>query len=150
MVSGTKAAVIDTGFLYALFDKKDQYHIEAASKSSLVEKLPVAIPWPCLYETLNSTFLKNKIQIKRFELLLKRPDVIFIDDREYRDGAYHLTIEWGSQGKRTISLVDMVTRLMIEDPRLRIGYLFTFDPGHFVDVCRKRKIEMLCQNRDRE
>lgn len=142
-VNGGKAAIIDTCFLYALFDPKDSHYPEAEKNTDLIETLPLAIPWPCLYEMVNTRFVKNPLNIHRFEILLKRANVKRIDDTPYRNNAYEQTMTWGSSRKRIISLVDMVIRFMLNDTSLHIGYLFTFNLRDFVDVCRKRSIEIV-------
>jgi predicted nucleic acid-binding protein len=44
---------------------------------------------------------------------------------------------------RTMSLADMVMRLMLEDVNIRVNGLLTFNRKDFHDVCRKRGLEML-------
>ena len=141
--SPSKLAMLDTCFIYALFDSRESLHSEASRKGSLVESLRLGIPWPCLYETVNTRFIKEPARIKNFEQLLKRPGVALIDDVGYRDRAYEMTVDTAIRGRRTISLVDMVLRLMLDDVNVRAGYLFTFNPGDFADVCRRRGIELL-------
>jgi len=146
----SKAAVVDTGFLYALFDSDDPYYLDAASKIELVEALPLLMPWPCLYEAVNTRFVKNQKQVQKLDRLLKRPNVKFLSDMEYRDRAYEITMEWGQKGRRRISLVDMVIRLMLDNVNLHIGYLFTSDLRDFQDICRKRGIELHCVKKHRK
>ena len=140
--SSRKVAMLDTGFLYALFDPRESWHSEAANRSDLIASLRLAIPWPCLYETVNTRFIKEPIRAQRFDLLLKRPGVALIDDAPYRDRAYEMTIDSAIRRRRPISLTDMVIRLMLEDVNVRAGFLFTFNPGDFADVCSRRGIEM--------
>lgn len=142
MLPSPKTAMIDTCFLYALFDAKDSYYSEASKKRERIESLRLAIPWPCLYETVNTRFVKEPARIKNFEQLLKRPSVACIDDAGYRDRAYDMTVEFSIKHKRTISLTDMVMRLMLDDVNIRVSYLFTFNPRDFADVCRRRGIEL--------
>lgn len=145
--SFSKYGITDTCFWFAFFDKRDQYHTIALSKADLIESIPLAVPWPCLYETLNTAFLKDSITMQRFEDLLKRPSVRLFDDHDYRDDAFNLVADWSKRKHRTISLVDMVVRLMLEDAKLRIGYLFTFNPRDFIDVCTTNRIELPCSQR---
>lgn len=141
--SVSKAAIVDTGFWYALFDPTDDHHAIATLKRDIVESFTLALPWPCLYETINTRFVKNKLWVQQFEILLKRPRIVLVDDRNYRDRAYQLTMQWSLKARRAIGLVDMVMRFMLDDVNLRVGYLLTFNPGNFVDICRKRRIELL-------
>lgn len=141
--SGAKAALVDTGFIFALFDPRDSYHLDAVELSDLFDAVPLALPWPCLYEAVNTRFVRNRARVARLESLLKRANVELIDDSPYRDGAYELTIRSARLGRRHIALADMVARLMLDDINLNLGYLFTFNPGDFSDVCRTRRIEMV-------
>jgi predicted nucleic acid-binding protein len=147
LVNRSKPAILDTGFLFALFDAHDPYNEEAVANSQLVNNLPVIIPWPCLYETINTRFVGKSIQLNKFEVFLKRPFIKIEDDNEYREMAKDITFEWGRRRYRTISLVDMVIRLMLDNDHLHIGYFFTFNPKDFVDVCRNKKIILPCQER---
>lgn len=139
--SFSHAAMIDTGFLYAMFDRRDSYHGIAVAKSDLIHNLPLAIPWPCLYETMNTRFVKDKLRIRQFETWLKRPHIRFIDDADYRRQAYEITLN----NQRYISLTDMVMRLMLNDVNQSVKYLFTFNTADFIDICRKRGIELPCE-----
>jgi hypothetical protein len=147
LVNRSKPAILDTGFLFALFDSHDQYYEEAVANSQLVKNLPVIIPWPCLYETVNTRFVGNSIQLHRFEVFLKRPFIRIEDDNEYRELAKDITFEWGTRRHRAISLVDMVIRLMLDNNRLHVGYFFTFNPKDFSDLCRTHKIILPCQEK---
>jgi hypothetical protein len=73
---------------------------------------------------------------------MKKSNVRFIDDQRYREEAYSLAVEY-SRRKRPISMVDMLCRLLIADPEVRINYLLTTNPNDFLDVCAKRQVELL-------
>lgn len=57
--------LVDTGYFFALFDPGDQYHEEAVKKQEWLDELPIVLPWPILYETLNTRFVKILIMFKK-------------------------------------------------------------------------------------
>jgi hypothetical protein len=40
-------------------------------------------------------------------------------------------------------MVDILCRLLIADPNVRIDYLLTTNPGDFADLCRKHNLEIM-------
>jgi predicted nucleic acid-binding protein len=138
-----RALAVDTGFFFALYEPKDQHHAKAVPKEELLESTPLVIPWPCLYETVNSRFVKKTAHVEKFEKVIGRAGVVLVNDAPYRDVALELTIKAGKSGVRPVSLADTVIRLMLDDVNVRIGYLLTFNVRDFVDVCRNRGIELV-------
>ncbi len=138
-----KSIIVDTGYWLALFDPKDGYFSQAGPKSHYLEsEHKIMFPWPTLYETLGTKFVKNSQGINNLQRLLKRQNILFIDDVAYRHNALDLTMQ-SAKRNRPISLCDMMIRLMLEDTNLRINAILTFNPKDFVDVCRSRRVEML-------
>ena len=139
-----KTVLVDTGFWLALYDGKDQYHKIASGKSSdVIDKVRLALPWPTLYETINTKFAKNSLGMAEFDKVLQSSRTTLIDDTSYRDFALHVTIHDRKQPLRALSLVDMVIRFILDDVNVPIHALLTFNPSDFVDVCMRRKIEMI-------
>jgi hypothetical protein len=67
-----KSVIVDTGFWNALFERRDRERFDIAQvKAGYIESLIVLIPWPILYETVNTRFLKNQNSALAFERLLK-------------------------------------------------------------------------------
>lgn len=143
MAGSAKGVVLDAGYWYALFDTRDALHTEADAKASHIDSLTVVFPWPTLYETLGTRFVKNRLGIDGLARVLKRPNVRFIDDSPYRGFALDAVLREARLGKRAISLCDMVIRLMIEDVNLRIHAMLTFNEKDFSDVCRSSRVEFL-------
>lgn len=141
MNSFGKTVLIDTGFWYAFYDKRDQYHEEAGKKANLLENSTILIPWPCLYETFNSRFAKNAVAARRFEKLLRQPQVVLLSDEPYRESALEVAI--ASVLTRGFALVDVVIRLILDDVNVRKHGLLTFNQRDFDDLCRKHQIEIL-------
>ncbi|HPO16508.1 MAG TPA: hypothetical protein PLI09_23940 [Candidatus Hydrogenedentes bacterium] len=139
----TKSIVVDTGFWFALFDPRDQYHAQAGEKENVLAQMNVLVPWPSLYETINTRFCKKPHQVVRFESLLRQPHFLRIDDTPYRDKALEITLRWSKSKKRVIALADMVIRLVLDDITIKKDALLTFNAEDFIDVCRTQKIELL-------
>ena len=138
-----KTVVVDTGYWLALCDAKDTYYTQAGSKAHYIQSLTVIFPWPILYETLGTRFVKNRLGMSNFERILKRPNVLFVNDVFYRNAAFEQTLQESQRGARSISLCDMMLRLILQDEKLRIDALLTFNPKDFYDVCRSAKVQML-------
>jgi hypothetical protein len=126
-----------------LFDSRDALFPAARAKAHHIDVLRIVLPWPTLYETLGTRCVKNQVGIARFESVLKRPNVRYIDDAPYRDRALDATLQGARMGRRAISLCDMLIRLLIEDTNLRIGALLTFNAKDFQDVCRSSRVQIL-------
>ena len=141
MASFAKTVLTDTGFWYAFYDGRDPYHEEAERKGHLLETSTVLLPWPCLYETFNTRFAKNTIAVRRFETLLRQAHVIRLPDEPYREIA--LAAVMTTVTSRSMALVDMVIRLILDDINVRKHGLLTFNQRDFGDLCRKHQIEIL-------
>lgn len=55
--------LVDTGFWFALYDEKDQYHNKALKVMDRLINSRFLIPFPTLYETLNTSFVKKGIYV---------------------------------------------------------------------------------------
>lgn len=139
----SETALADTGYWIALFDPREAAHASVVGTEELIELLTLVVPWPILYETLRTRFVRRRDWVARLDERLKRPNVSFIDDRDYCDEAYSLAVRYSTRLKRPISMVDMLCRLLIADPRIRINYLLTVNQADFHDVCRSHKVKML-------
>ncbi len=139
--SFAKTILTDTGFWYALYDPRDAYHSQAEKREDILQTSTLLLPWPCLYETFNTRFAKNRMAVRRFEALLRQPPVVRLPDEPYREAALEAAIT--SAASRSISLVDMVIRLILDDISVRKHGLLTFNQKDFSDLCRKHRIEML-------
>jgi len=133
-----KTFLIDTGFWYAIYDKADQYHEQAIAMFSKIENSPLIVPWPTLYEVLNTSFLSEKPWIERFERFLQKPTVTKIDDSNYKEQSLIYSMAKSKEKDWNISLVDGVIRQMLADENLKIDYLVTFNNKHFNDVLKRK------------
>ena len=138
-----KNILIDTGFWFGLYDKRDTYYNQANKLYEFLLLGRILIPYPSLYETINTRFAKNKEGIEAFEKIINRTEVTLIDDNDYKTEALELTMNSSIRMNKPYSLVDMIIRLMLSDKNLKIDYLISFNPNDFFDVCSKKNIEIL-------
>lgn len=134
------AVLVDTGFLIALYEPRDEHHAAAVGKSEWLDLLPVALPWPVLYETVNTRLSRNRAKVARFDALVQQPGTELVDDTAYRADAYRIVV---SSTNRHLSLVDAVLRLVVDDPNVPVAGMLTFNPRDFADVCRQNAVELL-------
>lgn len=133
-----KTVLIDTGFWFAIYNRGDQYHKNATSIYQNIQNSQILIPWPTLYEVLNTQFIKDPIVINNFEKLLKKQNVIRLDDSKYKEAALEdIFFKAGSKDWK-ISLVDSVIRQMLSDVDVKIEYFVTFNEKDFSDILRRR------------
>jgi hypothetical protein len=81
--------------------------------------------------------------MQKFQEIVDQPNITKLFDEQYRDDALIITYFSSIKQKRNLSLVDVIIRLILDDPEVNINYLVTFNVGDFSDVCRKRNIEIL-------
>lgn len=143
MPSFAKTILADTGFCYAICDARDGQHQQAAEREQLLRTANLLLPWPCLYETFNTRFAKNLMAVRQFEALIRQPHVVLLTDAPYREAALESAMQMALSARRSIALVDMVIRLILEDVNVRKHGLLTFNLRDFSDVCRKHQIEIL-------
>jgi predicted nucleic acid-binding protein len=139
-------ALADTGIWYAMFDPQDQSKERQIQITETVERLElfkIILPWPTLYETLRTKMVKNKFALQRFKEYLKRPNLNYLDDTPYRDRAMELVFSSSLKGGRSLSMIDCLIRLILDDDKVKITCLATLNIKDFSDVCRKRKIEII-------
>jgi predicted nucleic acid-binding protein len=139
----TKYLLIDSCYWFGLFNKSDQHHQESIEISEIIEDFTIVIPYPSLYEVLNSAFIKDKLALIELENLIKSEKVILLYDENYRDYALKNVYEIHRKSIPHISLVDSVIREMIKDINLRIDALVTFNKRDFKDVCDIRNITII-------
>jgi predicted nucleic acid-binding protein len=145
--NGMSFTVLDTGVWYALCDLRDQIR-SRETIDDIYERLEfhtIILPWPVAYEALRTSFVKNKLALARFEQEVKSPRIKLLDDKPYRDRAYDLVFESSLRRGRPLSMVDCLIRLLIEDVGVNIRCLVTFNERDFVDVCKRRQIELWSQ-----
>lgn len=134
-----KSIIIDSGFWFAYFDQKDNFHNEAILHfERIVEYNILVVPWPTLYETLNTKFSRRKLWKNEFHKILKTYKVYLISDNDYREK----TLTFFFNTKIELSLVDLIIRNILEDDSIRINAILTFNKADFIDICYKKGIEI--------
>ena len=129
--------LIDTGLWFAYYDGKDSYHQDAVKIMNLMEHHRILIPFPSLYETINTRFCRKKEWVESFRKLINSPQCSLVFDEAYKDCSLEVSFNLSLKNKRAISLVDVVIRQMLSDINLKVDALITFNPSDFEDVCRK-------------
>lgn len=138
-----KRIVTDSGYWFALYEPRDQYHKQAIKLNEFIRQHHIVIPWPILYETFNTRFVKKTVQMKYMNDLFKKNNFSLIDDIMYRKAALERIFILTKFKNKTYSLVDAVIREILKDKNLQIDYLATFNTRDFIDICAKRKIEIV-------
>ena len=137
--------LVDTGFWYSYLGTREvERHKVAQEIYNQLEKngADYIIPFPTLYEAINTKLLKEKNRTAADWFLKKlQSDSHFkkIYDDDFRDIAYGLTMENNYRG---YSLVDNIIRVMMDSDNLKIDALLTFNIADFCDVTTRRNIEI--------
>lgn len=135
--------LVDTGFWYAVFDKRDCHKADAeclVAKYFDKSAYEIVVPFPTMYELLRTRFVKNKEALEEIRQMFQSGRITRLDDDAYRLVALELTL---LESKRNISLVDNIIRLMLDDKSVGAKGLITFNVGDFQDVCHKNSIDIL-------
>lgn len=143
MTRNPNRLLVDSGFFFALFDPRDRCHNEALKKQEWLEMLSVVIPWPILYETINTRFARRLGTIAQFASIIRAPETEFLDDRPYRLEAYEDTLARARTQRNATSLVDSVLCAILDDTNTRIDAMLTFNLRDFSQICRTRGVELL-------
>ena len=137
-----KNLLLDSGFWYALYDARDPFHEQANAFAKYLDFYTLVIPWPALYETLNTRFVRHPEWLRPFEQYVQRSSSVRLPDESYRDIALDSVLRI-VRGWRPISLVDMVIRLMLADLNIKIDVMVTFNQNDFADICATRQIALI-------
>jgi predicted nucleic acid-binding protein len=137
--------LIDSCFWYALFDSSDEHHHQAIEMKDYLEFGNIILPYPVLYETLNTRFSKRNNWMSAFKGYMERKTTVLIPDTEYREKALSNTYFYSLVQKRPMALVDISIRLMLEDIKLNINAMITFNVEDFVDVCTSNRIALISE-----
>ncbi len=141
-----KYILIDSGYWFGLFDKNDSYHKSANVIADLIIDHKIIVPYPSMYEVLNSKFIKDKQRLTQFEEAMRSENVEFILDEGYRENALINTFSIHRKSVPKISLVDSIIREIIKDINIKIDFLVTFNEKDFKDVCDIRKIDIISED----
>ncbi len=137
--------LVDTCFWYAYYDPRDAKHEVASRLMGYLEGLNIVVPYPTLYETMNTRFAKRKDWMAEFQALLSNNSCQVIADEPYKENALSLAFSHSLHQDRPLSLVDMVLRLMISDVNLKIDAVISFNAEDFIDICIQKNIELITE-----
>ena len=147
MLRSSQIILVDSAFFIALFHPGDTHHKKAIEKQEWLDGFRIIVPWPILYETINSQFVNSPETIRSFEKIMRRLHTNRLDDSKYREEAYENTLALAKRGYKrgygAISLVDSVLHAILKDVNVRISAMLTFDHRDFVPICASRNIEIL-------
>lgn len=135
--------LVDSGFFFALVETRDQHHVEALDKQEWLDLFSAVLPWPILYETINTRLVRDPDKVAQFERLANAPETEFIDDSRYRDAAYEDVIARAKARRSPLSLVDAIMHSIITDPDIKVDAILTFNLSDFGIVCSERGVAIL-------
>ena len=146
MTTISKSVLVDTSFFIALWDRRDNRHEEAKNKQEYLDRYRLVVPWPILYETLNTRMVRRPDWMAGFEKAARRFETI--DDSRYRCDALRSVREAARQKRRpkdsAPSLADRILLAMIDDNARPFHGILTFNHRDFMKPCMSREIEYLC------
>ena len=118
----------DSCFWIALYDSDDNINIadEAIRMADEISDENIIIPFPTLYEFVNSRLSRREIR-QEFENLLKKSNVTLLSDEKYKHQALDNFFIKSIYEYSDISLVDEILKLIMVDRDLKIDYIASFD-----------------------
>ena len=135
--------LVDSCFWIALFTPGDQSHERALELVNDFENNEVLIPWPTLYEFVNTKLARRKENLYSFQQFLQKPNVLKISDEIYKDNALQNVFKVNQTKTASVSLIDEVLRQMILDNSLKVDYFLTFNKSDFEYPCQIARILIL-------
>lgn len=129
--------LVDSCFWIALYTPEETIrHLRAMEIVDDLENNQVVIPWPTLYEFVNTRLARRKENLYSFEQFLLKPNVTKLSDDLYKKLALENVFKLNVTQIASISLIDEVLRQMILDDSLKIDYLVTFNKLDFEYPCQ--------------
>jgi len=136
--------LVDSCFWIALYTPEEiDGHERALSLIEDLENNEILVPWPTLYEFVNTRLARRKDYLFAFEQFLLKPNVQKISDEIYKNAALQNVFELNISRTASISLVDEVLRLMILDENLKVDFLVTFNRKDFEYPCQLSNVTIL-------
>lgn len=141
---GRANILVDSCFWIALYTPAEtERHQRAMDIVDVLENNQVLVPWPTLYEFVNTRLARRKENLYAFEQFLLKPNIKKVSDEVYKESALQKVFELNVTRRASISLVDEVLRQMILDDNLNIDYLATFNKSDFEYPCQLAKVLIL-------
>ncbi|WBV52809.1 type II toxin-antitoxin system VapC family toxin [Chryseobacterium gambrini] len=136
--------LVDSCFWIALYSPEEtERHQRALQIVDDLENNIVLIPWPTLYEFVNTRLARRKENLYAFEQFLLKPNVIKVSDEKYKEAALENVFTLNLSRTASISLIDEVLRSMIMDDSFTIDYIVTFNKSDFEYPCQISNVIIL-------
>lgn len=136
--------IADSCFWFSLCDPSESDHTEIVSMMDTIRTRGchiIVVPHPVLYETLCSRMVKKPDQVVSLTRYLSYTQKI--SDSEYIEEAYRLVEQQATMNNGTASMVDIVIKLIANDPRNNVAAILTKNSRDFSVFCEKRGIPMV-------
>ncbi len=136
--------LVDSCFWIAFYSPEETERYQRAI--NLIEDFEnneVLIPWPTLYEFINTRLARRKENLFNFQQFLLKPNVHRICDLKYKEKSLGNVFDLNISHINSISLVDEIIRQMLIDKDLNIDYLASFNRKDFEYECQMEKIDIL-------
>ncbi|MDJ0904303.1 MAG: hypothetical protein QNJ55_36530 [Xenococcus sp. MO_188.B8] len=124
-----------------MYDERYSYHKNALLLFDYLDPHRILIPWPSLYETLNTRFVRRENWLADFKAVINNKNTIHVQEKNINImqlSQFFLQ----SKSYKKYSLVNLIIREILLDVDLRIDALITFNIADFEDICWKRNIEL--------
>ena len=79
-MAGPGRVLIDSGFFIALFNERDRHHASARELEEWLDFVPIVLPWPILYETVNTRLARRPENLAKFAAIVRLPATLLLDD----------------------------------------------------------------------
>ena len=139
---GPGRVLVDTGFFIALFNERDQHHASARRLEEWLDFVPIVLPWPILYETVNTRLARQPQNLAKFGAIVRLPETLLLDDAPYREDSFAAVLAQ-NPARGPLSLVDAVLCNVIEDVNVPISAMLTFNDRDFLAVCHENNVELI-------
>lgn len=139
---GPGRVLVDTGFFIALFNERDQHHASARRLEEWLDFVPIVLPWPILYETVNTRLARRPQNLAKFGAIVRLPETLLLDDAPYREDSFAAVLAQ-NPARGPLSLVDAVLCNVIEDVNVPISAMLTFNDRDFLAVCHENNVELI-------
>lgn len=142
MKGNNKFVLCDSGFWISLYFplKNPKATEEAQALAELIEDSAICIPWPTMYEFLNSKLSKTAGMLE-FEKAINKKNTILISDQYYKKNALDNLFIAKKTTPNELSLVDEVIKLIIQDRKYKFNYFISVDED-LNNFARSRGIEI--------
>lgn len=128
MKGSNQYVLCDSGFWISLYYplKDPKATEEAQALAELIDNCIICIPWPTMYEFLNSKLSKTGGMLE-FQKAVHSSNKILISDSKYKEDALVNLFQANRDTPNDVSLVDEVLKLIINDRDYRFDYFISVD-----------------------